>query len=54
MAAYTEVAGEVRARAVDGHRTTALIARVVVLVLALLLALVLTSQSRADDGSPDY
>jgi PAS domain S-box-containing protein len=53
MAAYTEVAGEVRARALYGHRTTALIARVVVLILALLLALVLTSQSRADDGSPD-
>lgn len=53
MAAYTEVAGEVRIRALYGHRTAALIARVVVLVLALLLALVLTSQSRADDGVPD-
>ena len=53
MATYTEVAGEVRARALYGHRTTALIARVVVLVLALLLALVLTSQSRADDGGAD-
>src|SRR5207302_5281505 len=41
------------ARALYGHRTAALIARVVVLILALLLALVLTSQSRADDGSPD-
>jgi len=53
MAAYTEIAGEVRARALYGHRTAALIARVIVLVLALLLALVLTSQSRADDGSLD-
>ena len=53
MAAYIDIAGEVRARALYGHRTTALIARVVVLILALLLALVLTSQSRADDGSPD-
>src|SRR5437660_12394036 len=53
MAACTEFAGDVRARALYGHRTAALIARVVVLILALLLALVLTSQSRADDGSPD-
>jgi len=53
MAACSEFAGDVRARALYGHRTAALIARVVVLILALLLALVLTSQSRADDGSPD-
>jgi PAS domain S-box-containing protein len=53
MAAVSEFAGEVRARALYGHRTAALIARVVILVLALLLALVLTSQSRADDGSRD-
>jgi signal transduction histidine kinase/CheY-like chemotaxis protein len=53
MAAVSEFVGEVRARALYGHRTAALIARVVILVLALLLALVLTSQSRADDGSPD-
>src|SRR5262249_2996224 len=50
MAAYSEVAGEVRACALHGHRTAALIARVVVLTLALLLALVLISPSRADDG----
>src|SRR5215475_8954396 len=53
MMACSELAGEVRARALYGHPTAALFARVVVLVLALLLALVLTSQSRADDGSPD-
>jgi PAS domain S-box-containing protein len=33
-----------------GHRTAALIARVIILILALLLALVLISPSRADDG----
>jgi PAS domain S-box-containing protein len=53
MAVCSEFAGDVRARALYGHRTAALIARVAVLILALLLALVLTSQSRADDGSPD-
>ena len=53
MAAFSDFAGEVRVRALYGHRTAALAARVVVLILALLLALVLTSQSRADDGSPD-
>jgi MYXO-CTERM domain-containing protein len=53
MATYSEVAGEVRACALYGHRTAALIARVMVLILALLLALVLTSQSRADDGGAD-
>jgi PAS domain S-box-containing protein len=52
MAAVSPFAGEVRARALYGHRTAALIARVIILVLALLLALVLTSQSRADDGDP--
>jgi PAS domain S-box-containing protein len=50
MAAVSEFAGEVRARALYGHRTTALTARIIVLILALLLALVLTSQSRAADG----
>ncbi len=53
MAACSEMAGEVRARALYGHRTAALTARVIILVLALLLALVLTSQSRADDGAAD-
>jgi PAS domain S-box-containing protein len=53
MAVCSEFAGDVRARALYGHRTAALIARVAVLILALLLALVLTSQSRADDGAPD-
>jgi PAS domain S-box-containing protein len=50
MAAYSEVAGEARACALYGHRTAALIARVVVLILAVLLALVLISPTRADDG----
>jgi len=53
MAACSEMAGEVRARALYGHRTAALSARVMILILALLLALVLTSQSRADDGTAD-
>src|SRR5215469_9851492 len=53
MAVCSEFAGEVRARALYGHRTAALTARVIILILALLLALVLTSQSRADDGSAD-
>jgi PAS domain S-box-containing protein len=54
MAAVTEFAGEVRACALYGHRTAALIARVIILILALLLALVLISPSRADDGGyPD-
>jgi len=53
MAASSELAGEVRARALYGHRTAALTARVIILIVALLLALVLTSQSRADDGSAD-
>jgi PAS domain S-box-containing protein len=50
MAAYSDLAGEVRARALYGHRTAALAVRVAILILALLLALVLTSQSRADDA----
>jgi PAS domain S-box-containing protein len=50
MATYSQAAGEVRACALYGHRTAALIARVVVVILALLLALVLISPSRADDG----
>src|ERR1051326_8221127 len=54
MAAVSEVAGEVRACALYGHRMAALIARVMILILALLLALVLISPSRADDGGyPD-
>jgi PAS domain S-box-containing protein len=54
MTAYAEVAGEVRARALYGHRTAALSARVMILILALLLALVLISPSRAaDDGVTD-
>jgi PAS domain S-box-containing protein len=47
------MAGEVRARALYGHRTAALIARFMILILALLLALVLISPSRADDGAAD-
>jgi signal transduction histidine kinase/DNA-binding response OmpR family regulator len=53
MSACSDLAGEVRARALYGHRTAALIARVAILILALLLALALTSQSRADDDTPD-
>jgi DNA repair exonuclease SbcCD ATPase subunit len=54
MAACSEVVGEVRARALYGHRTAALTARVMILILALLLALVLISPSRAaDDGIAD-
>src|ERR1051326_1836819 len=54
MAAVSEVAGEVRACALYGPRMAALIARVMILILALLLALVLISPSRADDGGyPD-
>jgi PAS domain S-box-containing protein len=49
MPACSELAGEARASALYGHRKTALAARVAILILALLLALVLTSQSRADD-----
>ena len=51
MSACSDLAGEVRARALYGHRTAALIVRVAILILALLLALVVTSQSRADDGA---
>jgi PAS domain S-box-containing protein len=50
MAAYSQVAGEARACALYGHRTAALIARAMVVILALLLALVLISPTRADDG----
>jgi signal transduction histidine kinase/CheY-like chemotaxis protein len=53
MSACSDLAGEVRARALYGHRKAALIARVAILILALLLALALTSQSRADDDTPD-
>jgi PAS domain S-box-containing protein len=53
MSAYSDFAGEARARALYGHRTAALCARAAILILALLLALVLTSQSRADDVAMD-
>jgi PAS domain S-box-containing protein len=50
MAGCSDLAGEARASALYGHRKTALAARVAILILALLLALVLTSQGRADDA----
>jgi PAS domain S-box-containing protein len=49
MSACSDLPGEVRARALYGHRTAALFVRAAILILALLLALVVTSQSRADD-----
>src|ERR1700739_2132482 len=53
MAACSEFASEVRARALYGHRTAALATRVMILILALLLALVLTSQRRAAELAAD-
>jgi len=41
---------EVRARALYGHRKTALLARAAILLLAFLIALAFTSTGRADDG----
>jgi len=51
MSASYGLSGEVRDRALYGHRAAAIVVRVAILGLALLLALALNSTSRADDGS---